>query len=325
GYFDKASGKPFLFSETYCPSTAQNRKYCSTRVWSLFRRAAPSQNFSPDYHRYVEGAEPYPLWIKPDEKLSLENVFKLMRDHYEGTPYDLTKGLSAGPYELPYRWRPLTFKIDSVEHPDDEYGWERAISTQQTGFSFISQSRSRLPNSIGGIQWYGVDDTYHTCYFPLYCGINDIPESYAVGSLEEFSWESAWWIFNLVSNYTGLKYSYMIEDIKAVQSELENYFIRFQPFIEQTALELNNQDTELLAKFLTDYSVNGGEMVVSRWKKLAEHLFTKYNDGYIKNKNGEPESKGYPQEWLKSVVDEKPEHYLLPAKRGEIPDSKLTD
>jgi len=325
GYYDESSGEPFSFCEAYCPSTPQNRKYCSARVWSLFRRISPTQEFSSDYHRYVKGAEAYPLWIKPDDKISLANVFDLMRDHYEGTDYDLTKSIAAGPYGLPYRWRPLSFKIDSVEHPDDEYGWERAISTQQTGFSFVSQSRDWLPDPIGGIIWYGVDDTYSTCYFPLYCGINDIPKSYTIGSLQEFSWESAWWIFNLVSNYSCLKYSYMMEDIQKVQSELESNFIEIQPTIEQNALDLYKKDKELFTRYLSDYSVNSGEMVFARWKELAGFLFTKYNDGYVKNEKGRPEGKGYPSEWLKSVVNEKPDHYLFPSKRGDIPDSKLTD
>ena len=177
GYYDPDSGEPFLFNEAYCPSTPRNQRYGDMRVWSLFRRAAPSLNLSADYHRAVDGAERYPLWIKPDEKLSLSDVFSLMRDHYEGTPYDMRKGIDAGPYGSPNRWRPMQWEVDSVE-----YVWERPISTQQTGFSFVSQSRSWLPDPIGGVYWYGVDDTYTTCYVPLYCGINDVPEAYTKAS-----------------------------------------------------------------------------------------------------------------------------------------------
>ncbi|UCD95427.1 MAG: C69 family dipeptidase, partial [Candidatus Zixiibacteriota bacterium] len=153
GYYNPDSGEPFLFNEAYCPSTPKNQRYGDTRVWSIFRRAAPSLNLAPDYNRAVEGAEPYPLWIKPDKKLALADVFNLMRDHYEGTDFDMTRGIDAGQFGTPYRWRPMDFVLDSVE-----YAWERPISTQQTGFTFVSQSRSWLPNPIGGVLWYGVDD-----------------------------------------------------------------------------------------------------------------------------------------------------------------------
>jgi len=152
GYYDPKSGKPFRFCEAYCPATPKNQRYADTRVWSIFRRAAPSKNLSPDYHRAVEAAEPYPLWIKPDKKLSVADIFALMRDHYEGTDYDMTRGIDAGPYGTPNRWRPIDWTLDSL----DFYVWERPISTQQTAFSFVSQSRSWLPNPIGGVLWYGL-------------------------------------------------------------------------------------------------------------------------------------------------------------------------
>ena len=320
GYYDPKSGEPFRFCEAYCPATPRNQRYADARVWSIFRRAAPSKKFSPDYHRAVEGAKPYPLWIKPDDKLALADVFALMRDHYEGTDYDMTRGIDAGPYGTPNRWRPMTWMVDSVE-----YVWERPISTQQTGFSFVSQSRSWLPDAIGGVYWYGVDDTYFTCYIPLYCSINDIPESFTVGSLRQFSWESAWWIFNLVSNYAHLKYSYMIQDIQAVQSDIEGTFIALQPSVDKTALDLAESDHELMIRYLTDYSVSHGELVVSRWRELAEHLLTKYNDGYVKNENGRPCEKGYPESWLRKVLKSRPNQFRPPVKEKAVTESKLVD
>jgi dipeptidase len=320
GYYDPDSGKPFLFNEAYCPSTPENRRYASARVWSIFRRAAPSQKFSPDYHRAVEGTEPYPLWIKPDEKISLAGVFELMRDHYEGTAYDMTRGVDAGPYGTPYRWRPMNWTVDSVK-----YVWERPISTQQTGFSFVSQSRSWMPDPIGGVYWYGVDDTWFTCYTPLYCGIDAIPKSYTVGSLQEFSWESAWWVFNFVSNFCNLKYSYMIEDIQKVQSEIENNYIAMQPYIEETAQKIHKDDPALLTRYLTDYSIVHAEDVVEKWRALGHHLVTKYNDGYVKDENGRPQGKGYPESWLKKVVDARPEQFKLPQGDSTTAKSKLVD
>ena len=154
-------------------------------MWSLIRRAAPSLNLSADYHRGVPGAKPYPLSVKPDKKLTVADVFALMRDHYEGTDFDMTQGVDAGPYGTPNRWRPIDWKVGRQV----EYTWERPISTQQTGFSFVSQSRAWLPDPVGGVYWYGLDDTYFTCYVPLYCGIDALPESYTVGQLNKFSWD----------------------------------------------------------------------------------------------------------------------------------------
>jgi dipeptidase len=320
GYYDPDCGEPFRFCDVYCPPTRENRKYCSSRVWSIFRRAAPSQEFSPDYHRSVEGSEPYPLWIKPDEKISLADVFSLMRDHYEGTPYDMTRGVDSGPYGSPYRWRPLDWTVDSVT-----YAWERPVSTQQTGFSIVSQSRSWLPDAVGGVLWYGVDDTYTTCYTPFYCCIDSLPRSYTVGSLQEFSWDSLWWIFNLVSNYACLKYSYMAPEIRAVQSDIEGTLIALQPSVEQTAIELAESDPELMERYLTDYSITQAEMVMSRWQDLAGHLITKYNDGYVKNAEGEAEDSGYPEAWLRDVIELRPDQfYLKPAERDST-DWELVD
>ena len=178
--------------------------------------SSKAAGLDPAYHRGDPGAAPYPLWIGPDAKLSVADVMALMRDHYEGTDLDMTEGVDAGPYGNPYRWRPMGFEVDGVS-----YTWERPISTQQTGFSMVCQSRSWLPDAVGGVYWYGVDDTYFTCYVPLYCGIEAVPRSFAHGSLGTFEWESAWWVFNFVSNFANLKYSYMIRDIQAVQADLE--------------------------------------------------------------------------------------------------------
>lgn len=312
GYYDPKSGKPFRFCDAYCPATPKNQRYADARVWSIFRRAAPSQNFSPDYHRAVEGAEPYPLWIKPDKKLSLADVFALMRDHYEGTPYDMTKGIDAGQYGSPNRWRPITWTVDSVE-----YAWERPISTQQTAFSFVSQSRSWLPDPVGGVYWYGMDDSYTTCYTPLYCGIDTVPRSFTVGSLSKFSWESAWWVFNFVANYANLKYSYMLPEIQAVQSDIEGTFLKLQPSVEKTAIDLFASDLKLLTRYLTDYSVTNAEQVVSRWRELGEYLITKYNDGYVKDEKGEPQEKGYPEAWLRELLKSRPKQFRLSVKKEE--------
>lgn len=308
GWYDVASG-PFNWHKAFHPAQPQKLRYTAARVWSLFRRCAPSQDFSAQYHRGDADAEPYPLWIKPDEKLDVAAVFDLMRDHYEGTDYDMTKGVDAGPYGNPSRWRPMGFEVDGKQ-----YTWERPISTQQTGFSMVTQSRSWLPDHVGGLTWYGLDDTWFTCYVPLYCGIDAIPESYARGRLNQFSWDSAWWTFNFVSNYAALKYSYMSPDIRTVQDQIEGQFLALQPAVEKTAAELAKKNPELMTTYLTDYSIQHAEDVVRKWRDLGEYLLTTYNDGYVKDANGRVTEQGYPESWLRAVLKQRPEQFLLPTE-----------
>ena len=301
GWYDPDSGRPFRFCDAYCPADKEKLKYTETRVWSIYRRCAPSLRLSPDYHRGKPGAKPYPLWIKPDKKLSLHDVMELMRDHYEGTKFDMTKGIAAGPFGCPYRWRPITWEADGKKG-----SWERPISDHRTGFSIVAQTRSWLPDPIGGVLWYGVDDAYSTVYIPLYSCITDVPPSYARGTLKKFSWDSAWWVFNFVANFANLRYSFMIKDIKKVQKALEGKLLVLQPAIERTALYLYKaKKTRLLKAFLTDYCVSKGEEAVRKWKELGEHLICKYNDGFVKDENGRPRAVGYPRSWLKKVLDDK--------------------
>ncbi len=307
GYWDPASGRPFRFNAAYDPPSAQHIRYADARVWSVFRRAAPSLALRPDFALGRAGAKPYPLWIRPDRKLSAADVMALMRDHYEGTELDMTRGVTAGPFHDPNRWRPIGWKVDGRQ-----YAWERPISTQQTGFSFVSQSRSWLPDPVGGLLWYGVDDTYTTCYIPLYCGIDRVPPPFARGDIRHFGWDSAWWVFNFVANLANLKYSVMVRDIRTVQKDLEGTFLALQPAVEKTAVELLRSDPGLARRYLTDYCVSHGEAVVRRWRELGEALLTRYNDGYVKDKKGVPQDVGYPADWLRRVVREEGGRHRLP-------------
>lgn len=320
GYYDPASGRPFRFDDAYCPATPKSLRYTATRVWSIFRRAAPSLDLPPDYHRGVPGAEPYPLWVRPDEKLTLADVFGLMRDHYEGTEYDLTTGVAAGPFGSPNRARPIAWAIDSLD-----YSWERPISTPQTGFSFVSESRGWLPDEVGGILWYGVDDTWFTCYTPLYCSIERAPRPFATGSLDRFSWDSAWWVFNFVSNWAQLRYADMSAEVIAVRGELEGDFLAVRPAIEKTALDLLHDDPALARRFLTEHSTAGAERVTARWRELAEHLVAKYNDGYVQGEPGKPEERGYPDAWLREVIRAEGDGVRLRPEDRDAPSWKLVD
>jgi dipeptidase len=311
GFYKPDSDGKFSFVNAYAPLEPGGALYCEGRVWSIFSRAAPSLNLSPDYWRAVKGAEPYPLFIKPDKKISVKDIINLNRDHFEGTEYDMTKGLAAEPFGNPCRWKPLEWKVegDTV----NSYGWERPVSTQQAAFTCIMQMRADLPREIGGVLWYGPDDNYSTCYVPLYCSMKQPPKSYITGSIKELNMESAFWVFDIVANLAYTKYSYIIKDIQKVQSELEGRFLALQPFIERTALELNKENHELMLDYLSDYSYSQAELTVERWRELWKYLVVKYNDGYINDVsqgNGRhPKGVSYSNSWLLRLLQERPGYY----------------
>jgi dipeptidase len=298
GYF-KGQDKDFSFCDTYAPADFGAIRFCEARVWEMFRRAAPSLHLSADL---VKGQPPVtrlPLWIKPDKPLGVRDVMDLMRDHFEGSEFDMTKDVGAGPFKLPYRWRPMTWKVDG-----QEYLHERAVSTQQTGFSFVAQSRSWLPGPIGGVLWFGVDDTYSTVYMPMYCGMRDVPACFAVGTgaFNTFTWDSGFWVFNFVSNYCYLRYSDMIQDVQTVQRELEGHFMAMQADVEATALGLYKSTPELARNYLTEYSCKEAETVVKRWKKLGEFLIFKYLDGNVKDELNQVTHPPYPETWYRQII-----------------------
>ena len=164
----------------------------------------------------------------------------LMRDHYEGTPYDMTKGIDAGPFSSPLRLRDLAFSVDGKK-----YMWERPISTQQAGFVVVTQSRKELPDPIGGVTWFTPDEASTSCFTPLYCSIGTLPEAYTRGDYKKFSWDSAWWVTNLVSNLAYDRWSRVFPDIQQAQSEQEMALLKMQPIIEETAAKLAATDTAL--------------------------------------------------------------------------------
>lgn len=307
----------FSFADTYNPLDPGGVLYCEGRVWRFYSLAAPSLHLSDDYWRAVEVAEPYPLFIKPDKKISVKDLQNWMRDHFEGTEYDMTKGIAAGPYGCPYRWKNLSWQLES--DTTHKFGWERPISTQQTAWSYIAQMRSFMPNEIGGLLWYGVDDAATSCYVPLYSSLNKAPQTYEVGSIKDFSWDSMFWVFNLVANKAYTMYNYISKDVEKVQQEYENRFLENQSPLEKTALELYKQDPKKAINFLSDYSTSNAELVHKEWKNLWEYITVKYNDGYVndvtKDNGRSPEGVGYEQKFLEQVVKERPGYYNIEWKK----------
>ena len=306
GYF-KGKDEDFSFCDAYNPVDFEGARFCEARVWSGFNRVAKGMDKYLDYAMGKNLKNKMPLWIKPDKKISAHDVMQMMRDHFEGTPMDMTKDIGAGPYTCPYRWRPLTWQTDSTH----TYFNERALSTQQTGFSFVAQSRSWLPNPIGGIFWFGVDDTYSTVYAPMYCGILNVPSYCAVGNgaMMEFSDSSLFWIFNQVSNFAYTRYNSMIPEIQAVQKELESSYQDEIKNIDEQAVVLYNRNPEDARSFLTEYSLSKGKQTFQTWKNLYAYLFTRYMDGNIKTKvpgemNPKVNQPGYSRDFYKIIVKE---------------------
>jgi dipeptidase len=309
-WFD-GKDEDFSFTDTYSPPNFGALRFCEARVWCMFNRAAPSLKLSTAYMMGDAKAEPLPLWIKPDKKLSVHDVMQLMRDHYEGTPLDMTQDVGAGPFVLPYRWRPMEWKVG-----EKTYVHERAVSTQQTGYSFVTQSRSWLPGPIGGIFWVGMDDTFTTVYMPMYCGIQALPKPFEKGTATfgAFSWDSGFWVFNFVANWAYTRYMDMIQDIQPVQRELEGKFLAETPEIEKAALDLHKRSPQMARDYLTAYSVKQGDETYARWRKLGEFLLWKYIDGNVRDSQGKVTHPRYPDAWYERIIKETGDRYLEPPK-----------
>jgi dipeptidase len=319
----------FSFSDTYAPINFEGARMCEIRVWSFFKSV---NNDMDQYFSYASGhdlSRRMPLWIKPDRKISNYDLMNFMRDHLEGTVLDMRKDIGAGSFGLPYRWRPLTWKL-SGDMNSKVYCNERATSTQQTGFVFVAECRNWLPDPIGGIFWFGVDDAATTVFNPMYCGITEIPECFKVGNgdMLTYSPTSAFWLFNTVANFCYLRYDVMSLDALKIQKKLESGYLSEIENIDSAALKMYQADKEASRKYLTDYSVKSAQNTFSQWKTLSEYLLVKYIDGNIKkekegkferNAYGYPEmpnQPGYSDSWKKSVIEDTGDKLLVPEGSG---------
>ena len=310
GYY-QGSKEDFSFADAYAPLNFEAIRFSEARVWAGFRRVTTGMDKYADYFN-GDKSKRFPLWVKPTKKLEPKDIMAIMRDHYEGTDMDMTKDVGAGPFACPYRFRPLTWKVDTTE-----YFNERAIATQQTGFSFVAQMRGNLPNPVGGILWFSVDDVASSVYVPIYCGITEAPYNLRVGtgSLLNFSWDANFWVFNWVSNMSYGRYSVMHPDVVKVQKELEDRFFLYSSAIDKAAQELYSKDPSAARDFLTDYSTKQTELVHTRWTQLGQFLMVKYLDGNLheehngtfkKNPYGNPahaQFPGYSPEFYKKIAD----------------------
>ena len=310
GYFE-GKDNDFSFSKAYAQSDYLSYRGCDGRVWAYYNRFAAGMDKYLPFVIEAQG-ETLPLYVKPDKQLSVRDIQNMMRDHYDNTPMDMRKEPGRGSWDSPVRYAPLTWKVDSVE-----YMHERPIATQQTGFTLVAQLRSWLPDAIGGVLWFGVDDSSLSVYNPIYCCLDKVPECFRKGNgdMLHFSWTSAFWINNWVANQVYARYSLLYPDVKRVQTEIEDGYEANQPLIEAQALRLYEDNPAKAVRLLSDYSNLSAEHATARYKKLGEYLLMKYMDGRMKNEdNGQfaktpagypasPASPGYNEEYYRKVVE----------------------
>ncbi len=318
----KGSDKDFSFSDVYAPLDFGSMRGCEARVWSAFNIMGKGKigdkpsDFYLDYAMGHNAANRLPLFIKPAEKISVKDVANIMRDHYEGTALDMTKDIGAGGHAIPYRWRPMTFKVDGASYTN-----ERAIATQQTGFWLVGQSRNWLPDEIGGILWFGVDDAATSCLTPIYTSTLKVPECFAEGNghMTKYSSTSAFWIFNRVTNFAYLLYDRVAPEIRVAIEEHETAAMDRTPSVDAVAMNLYKESPQKAREFLSDYTVTTAQSMFMKWKNLDEYLLVKYIDGNVKkqDKNGcfldngsgrnipaSPSQPGYSDMWKKAVKEQ---------------------
>lgn len=320
GFFT-GKDEDFSFADAYAPMDFGAARFCEVRVWSFFKDFCTGMDPWLDHVKGRDLGKRLPLSVRPDRKLTLADVMASKRDHLQGTELDLRLDAGAGPFGLPYRWRPLTWELDGKTYVN-----ERATATQQTGFSYVAQMRKGLPAPVGGILWFGVDDAASTVYMPMYCGITRVPESLAEGNgdLLEHSDTSAFWTFSKVANFSYLRYDLMSQDVRRVQQELESKFLAQVPAIDAAALSLFEKEPARARELLTDYSAAAAAETMRRWEELFRYLLVKYIDGNVKKeRDGKfernewgfpkaPDHPGYPESWKRRVVEETGDKLLQP-------------
>ena len=318
GWFNGKDSE-FSFCDVYAAPDFGGRRFCEARVWTFFNKYC---DYMDNYVDYVAGrvkdAKPMPLWIVPNRKLSVKDLEMAMRDHYEGTPFALDSDIGGGLWEMPYRPTPLQFEVDGKK-----YFNERPVSTQQSGFVYVSQMRSWLPREIGGVLWFGNDDANMVAYNPVYCSATKIPHCFNTPGADAvtFSMDNAFWVCNWVSNMVYPRYAQMFPSLEQVRDSLDNSYLSLQTEVETKAQRMSNEDA---AKFLNDYSCKKADEMIARWRQLATYLIVKYNDMVVKKENpdgsfmlskhgiGErPVRPGYPKRYAKELVKQTGNKFLV--------------
>ncbi|MCD8285192.1 MAG: C69 family dipeptidase [Prevotellaceae bacterium] len=318
GYY-KGKDEDFSFADAYNPLDFSGARFCEARVWSFFNKWA-AEDMTP-YLGYAMGEDmsnPFPLYVEPKEKLSVQDVKEMMRDHYEGTPMELTSDIGMGPYEMPYRPTPLTWESEGKT-----YFNERPISTQQAACVYVVQMRRWLPDYIGGIVWFANDDANMVPLVPIYCCTEGAPECFRQGTGDTFtfSFKSAYWLQNWVSNMVYYRYVQLFPELKATREKLEGDLNALQAEIEENA---KGMDERQARRYLSEYSYRHSENMMDQWMMLAQRLIVKYNDMVEKqtDENGQWRKTpggnqlpvvrpGYPESFRHRIETETGDRYIV--------------
>ena len=306
GWYE-GSNEDFSFADAYAPLDFGAMRGCDARVWAFFRMVADDMDQYLDYAMGHNPANRMPLWVMPREKVSLKLVMDAMRDHYEGTPMDMTTDIGAGGEGCPYRWRPMYFEVDGVEYCN-----ERAIATQQTGFWLVGQAR---PGKVG-ILWFGTDDAATSPLTPIYVNSLEVPECLRTGNgtMLKYSDTSMFWITNRVAQFAYLRYNTVGKTVREYVDMWENQMLELVPAMDaQIGGAKNAKKAQQVA---TELTVNNAQALFNIWVDLDKYLMVKYIDGNVKgeengqfvdNGNGKDipgiiEQPGYSERWKRAVA-----------------------
>jgi dipeptidase len=330
--FYSGTDEEFSFSDVYAPLDFSGARGCEARVWSFFNRVADGMDAYVDYAMGYDLTNRMPLWVAPREKVSPKLVFDMMRDHYEGTPMDMTRDIGAGGHSLPYRWRPMDWTVEGVNNEDGtpaHFLNERAIATQQTGFWFVGQTRAWLPAPVSGILWFGTDDAATSPLTPIYSSSTEVPWCLSTenGHMTEYSDTSMFWLTSRVSNFAYLRYDAIGGEVRGVIDEWENAQLERVKQIDAAAAAMN---TDGAKAYLTDFSVKTAGELFDKWNKLDKYLLVKYIDGNVKKQNADgsfrdngnganipemPDFPGYDERWRRNVVSQDDGTLRVPASK----------
>ena len=320
GYYEGPNAD-FSFREAYGPLDFSAIRYCEARVWSFFRHHYDKDemdSYLPFLNGQTDVIDHLPLWIKPDAPLSVRDLMNDMRDHYEGTALDMTADVSAGPWASPYRNQPVNFK----DSEGTDMFRERPIGCQQSGMTMVCQMRSFLPDEVGGVTYFNMDDATMVAYVPVYCSIDRIPDPFRQenNNIREFSTGSAFWMNNFVANMVYPRWSAMIGDLREAQTELEDFYAEDQKTVEAQVADMTHLDR---VRFLTRKTEEYTDQMMKRWDKLAKLLIVKHNDQIMQpSKDGEivpgrRTSPAYAPAFIDAVKAQTGDRYVKPVAKTE--------
>ena len=326
GYFN-GKDADFSFSDAYSPADFGSQRFCDARAWSLFNHFVDGMDKYVDFvdGKHIGTSEVMPLYFKPKAPLELSDVMRAMRDHYEDTPFDITNNAGAGTNGAPYRPSPLTW-----EYKGKKYFNERPVSTHQASFVVVAQLRGNLPNAVGGVLWFANDEANTTPFVPIYCSLTKVPECFddATANDHTFSWKSAFWLCNWVSNMVYPRYEQLFPTVERRRESMEKYMTVALKSADASLLLTLKEHPERFAEEVNAYAQDWSNTLMTDWKDLGEYLVMKFNYQVVKKETRDgkweltpdgicvsPERPGYPEQYRGVLIRETGDKYLVPENK----------